>query len=187
MGKHNKQHHHKKDRKHKRERSKKEHLLRKEKEKKVEKVKNFEENRYCFDDTSLKKLVKILRDLLSYSSEALEAVVQVFQMLDEDQELEITDIQDGTLREALEKLFQIFQNQIETKEDSDGRVSYSKSGRKSLKDQILNFIEKAKSAPNIDHLSELFSPLQNELKITEKMKKNLEITVSREKEKESRD
>lgn len=183
MGKPNRPHHHKKDRKHKRERSKKEHYLRKEKEEKTNKIKHIEETRYDFDEASLKKLLKVLRDLIAYSNEAAQAVVQVFQMLDEDQELEITDIEDGKLREALEKIFGLFNKQVEEKEDNDGRVAYFKSGKKSLKEQISAFFDKAKSAPNVDHIAELFTgTVEKDLNIVERKKKNKEIGVSQNEE-----
>lgn len=182
MGKNNKPHHKKKDRKHKRERSKKEHYLRKNKEEEQKKSKETEETRYILDESSHNKLIKVLRDLLHYNQETLQAVPQVFEMLDKDQEVEITDIEDGVLRESLEKIFLILEKQIVKLEDSDGRFSYSKCGKKSLKEQILIFFEKAKSAPNLDHFSDLLKVrLDSEMKLVEKPKEKA-ITVSKKDE-----
>ena len=170
----NKQHHKRKDRKHKRERSTKEHLLRKSKELTEQELINQESIRYTLTEKELQKLMKTLRDLFSYSSEAQDAILEVFNLLDSGQELDITDIEDGTIRESLEKLFMILQKQISPIEDKDGRIQYSKSGNKSLKEQLQNYISKAKSAPNIDHISSLLTnKLETELKIPVPEKKNI--------------
>ena len=162
--------------------------MRKEKEEKTNKIKHVEETRYDFDEASLKKLLKVLRDLTAYSAEAAQAVVHVFQMLDEDQELEITDIEDGKLREALEKIFSLFSKQIEEKEDNDGRVAYYRAGKRSLKEQISGLFDKAKSAPNVDHIAELFTgTVEKDLNIVERKKVNKEIGVARNEEQRIRD
>lgn len=186
MGKNNKPHHKKKDRKHKRERSKKEHYLRKSKEDEQKKNKETEETRYTLDESTHNKLIKVLRDLLQYNAETVQAVPQVFELLDNDQEVEITDIEDGMLRESLEKIFLILDKQIVKVEDSDGRFSYSKVGKKSLKEQILSFFQKAKSAPSVDHVAQLMKGrLDSEMKVNEKPKEK-EIAVSAKEEKRIR-
>lgn len=187
MGKNNKPHHKKKDRKHKRERSKKEHYLRKDKEEAQKKHKETEETRYTLDESSHNKLLKVLRDLLQYNAETIEAVPQVFELLDNDQEVEITDIEDGVLREALEKIFLILEKQIVKVEDSDGRFSFSKVGKKSLKEQILGFFQRAKSAPSVDHVAELMKGrLDSEMVVKERAKEK-EIKVSEKDEKRIRE
>lgn len=160
----NRKHHHRKDRKGKEERSKKEHYLRKDKDKKAEKDKKIEIERYFIDPGQHQKLLKILRDLIAYNQDTRQEIPEVFLMLDSGNEIDITDIEDGAVREALEKIFSIFSKQIEKGEDFDGRDVYSRSGNKSLKEQIENYFEKAKSAPNADHISELLSPsMQKEM------------------------
>ncbi|OMJ73671.1 hypothetical protein SteCoe_27577 [Stentor coeruleus] len=163
-----KMHHKKKDRKHKRERSKKEHLLRKSREQEQEKSLQEEQSKYIIDDSSYRKLIKILRDLLSYNPETEEAILEVFSLLDSSQELEITDIEDGFIRESLEKIFTIFTKQLNITEDNDGRYVYTKNSGKSLKEQISSYVQKAKTAPNVDHVSEL---------LTGCLEKDMEIKV----------
>jgi hypothetical protein len=164
----NKKHHCTKDRKHKKERSKKEHLKRKEKEKKIQEDQEEEQNRYVFDSHSHKKLIKILRDLINYNPETVEAVCEVFNMLDSPLEVDITDIEDGVIRESLEKIIEIFSKQVEKTEDADGRFVYNKVGKKNLKDQIQAFFSKAKSTEIADNISDISVPkLPSELYITQ--------------------
>ena len=154
----NKKHHHRKDRKGKEERSKKEHYLRKDKESKKQKILDFEATRYTIDAGQCHKLLKILRDLSEYNPDTRTEIPEAFNMLDSGNEIDITDIEDGFIRESLEKIFTIFCKQIEKSEDSEGRFVYSKSGNHNLKEQIENYFEKSKSAPNADHVSELLNP-----------------------------
>ena len=150
----NRKHHHRKDRKGKEERSKKEHFSRKEKDAAKQKLKEEEENRYTFDGLEHNKLVKILKQLIEYNKDVVEPISEVFDLLDSNNELDITDIEDGKIRESLEKIFLIFFKQIEKTEDHDGRFVYFKIGKKSLKEQILQYFKKAKSADNADHISD---------------------------------
>jgi hypothetical protein len=173
----NKQHHKRKDRKHKKERSKKEHYLRKDREQDEQERKETEENRYRLTDKELQKLIKILRELFSYKNETQEAVLEVFELLDSNQELDITDIEDGQIRESLERIFMILEKQISKTEDNDGRFQFSKSGNRSLKEQIENYIAKAKSAPNLDHISDLLSSkLEKEMTVREITAKNIHVS-----------
>ena len=183
----NKKHHKRKDRKHKEERSKKEHYLRKEKDSKQLKAKEDEESRYILDDLQYNKLIKILRDLINYKSEAYEEIPEVFGILDSNNEVDITDLEDGVIRESLEKIFLILSKQIIKTEDNDGRYLYSKSGNKSLKVQIENFFLKAKNPLNVDHVSDLLSSkLENEVfsmkepKNINEIDKNREATIRKE-------
>lgn len=169
MGNHeknNKSHHKRKDRKHKRERSIKEHKLRKAKELTEAEKQAIEESRYSIDTLQYNKLMKIFRDLLAYNSATSEEIPEVFALLDSSQEVDITDIEDGLVRESLEKIFKILSKQIQMTEDRDGRNVYSRIGARSLKEQILGYFQKARSAPVVDHISDLFGG---------KLKKDIEV------------
>lgn len=144
MGKthNNKKHNRKKDKIGKRKRSKEEHFKRKLKTKAKKQLVDYENTRYDFDSFSQKKVKEILSSLESYSTETKEAVTYVFHMLDTNYEVNLTDVENGFVRESLQKIFSLFSKQLEKTEDRDGQVVYIKSGKKSLDDQIRSFYSK---------------------------------------------
>lgn len=144
MGKDNKQvnkkHRHKREVKEKKKRSKEEHLKRKNKDQEKKKADEFEATRYDLDDFAYKKLQKILENLIKHNEETKEAVPHLFNMLDKGNEVDLTNIEDGFVRENLEKIMDIFDKQIQKTEDNDGRFVYVKSGKQSLETQIKKHI-----------------------------------------------
>ncbi|CAG9329215.1 unnamed protein product [Blepharisma stoltei] len=141
----NKQHRKSKEKKEKKKRSKEEHFKRKHKEEEKKKAEKFEAERYDLDDFAYKKLLKNISELLTYSQETKEAIPQLFSMLDSGHEVDLTDIEDGFVREHLEKIMEIFEKQVTKTEDEDGRFVYVRSGKKSLENQIKLYIENSSS------------------------------------------
>jgi len=139
----NKKHRKKKDRKGKRERSIEEHMKRKQKKLEKKKKEEYEETRYSFDPHSLDKLFRTIKEMLEYSTETHEALPQVFSMLDSGYEVDLTDIQDGFVREKLEKVLDVFSKQVDKQENEEGHYVYTKAGNKNLENQITEFLAKS--------------------------------------------
>ena len=137
-----------KERRAHRERSKEEHLLRKQQKREKVERKEFEAKRYNLDTFLQQKLFKILRELCETTMTGRGDIVEIFQLLDQAYEIDIVDIEDGVMRERLERIFEILDGQIQKQEKNDGGFVYVKYGNKPLEPQLLKFLEKSKQVLN---------------------------------------